>query len=53
MEKINKEIKRHEDLMDPIKTYVYGELNGELNNDFMTTRMNVINAVNKMDFKST
>lgn len=38
--------------MDPIKKKVNEELNGELNNEFMTTRMNIINAVNKMDFKS-
>ncbi|CAD8097023.1 unnamed protein product [Paramecium primaurelia] len=53
LDKIKKKIQEFEGQMDPIKTYVYGELNGELNNDFMTTRMNIINAVNKMDFKST
>ncbi|CAD8074242.1 unnamed protein product [Paramecium sonneborni] len=39
--------------MQSIKNYVNGELNGELNNnEFMTTRMNIINAVNKMNIKS-
>ncbi|CAD8125632.1 unnamed protein product [Paramecium sonneborni] len=52
LHKANKEVERLEGLMDPIKQYVYGELAGELNNEFITTRMNIINAVNKMDFKS-
>ncbi|CAK83758.1 unnamed protein product (macronuclear) [Paramecium tetraurelia] len=52
LEKIEKEVKRYENLMQPLKDEVYKELNGELNNEFMTRRMNIINIVNKMDFKS-
>lgn len=46
MDKIKKEVKKFEDLMDPIKWYVYGELNGELCNEFMSKRMNIINVAN-------
>ncbi|CAD8199919.1 unnamed protein product [Paramecium octaurelia] len=52
LEKIEKEVKKYENLMQPLKDEVYKELNGELNNEFMTKRMNIINIVNKMDFKS-
>ncbi|CAD8117213.1 unnamed protein product [Paramecium sonneborni] len=52
LNQIKKEIKKLEVLKNPILQYVYGELAGELNSEFLTIRMNIINAVNKMDFQS-